>query len=88
MAKRFQRLRVDTAFYRRQQHLIRLGNFARNDDFLRVKQVDGNGDSFTQVATNVLNDFCCQIIAFICCLTDGFDAAIIQRESTWITLLQ
>ena len=55
MAKRLQRLRVDTAFYCRQQHFISLGNFARNDDFLRVKQVDGNGNGFTQVATNVLD---------------------------------
>ena len=87
MAKRLQRLRVDTAFYCRQQHFISLGNFARNDDFLRIKQVDGDSDGFTQMATNVLNDFCCQIIAFIRCLTDGFDTAIIQREPAWIALL-
>jgi hypothetical protein len=50
---------------------------------LWIKQVNGDGDGFTQVAPNVLDHFAGQGIAFIGGFADSFDRAVIQRQRLW-----
>ena len=63
-------------------------DLAGNHHFLRIKQVDGNGDGLTQVASYLFDHFAGQRIAFVCRFADGADLTIFQRDAALVTLLQ
>ena len=85
--KRLQRLGINAAFNSREQHFIGFGDFSGNNNFLRVKQVDGNGDGFAQMTTNLLNHFRRQAIAFVRSFADSFDGTVVQRHAALVALL-
>jgi hypothetical protein len=55
---------------------------------LRIEEVNGDGDGFTQMATDVLNHFTRQRVAFIGGFTDIFDRAVIQGYAALVALFQ
>ena len=87
-AKCLQRLGIDTGFNRRQENFLRFHDLPGNHHFLRIKQVNGDSDGFTQMTANVLDHLAGQRIAFICGFADRFYRAVIEGDFALITLLQ
>ena len=87
-AKRLQRLGINTAFDCRQKDFFRFHDLPGNHHFLRIKQVNGDSDGFTQMAANVLDHLTGQRIAFIRGFADRFDRTVIEGDFALITLFQ
>ena len=88
LTKRLQRLGVNAALNGREQHFLGFHNFAGDDDFLRIEQVDGDGDRFSEVTPYVLDHLAGQGIALVGRFADGFDRAVIEGQAALVALVQ